>query len=177
MQCNVETNHDIFRAFSLEEELNVNAWPRTSMALAQVPLKAFFINVICLMNSRKIGFFSRAIMYMTSIVVCDHTSCYLNLWADARLFDMEYRKWEDDCRRLSLEMRIAMEKSPEEELRVLVDKYIIRYEEMTKLKSMAIKSDIFHIISGVWRPPVERCILWMGGFRPSNLIKVLLLYI
>ncbi|XP_047976308.1 transcription factor TGA9-like isoform X2 [Salvia hispanica] len=38
----------------------------------------------------------------------------------------------------------------------------------------AAKSDVFHLITGMWTTPAERCFLWMGGFRPSDLIKMLI---
>ncbi|KAG6399515.1 hypothetical protein SASPL_140996 [Salvia splendens] len=46
------------------------------------------------------------------------------------------------------------------------------YLQMIALKSVLVKSDVFHIFSGMWRTPAERCFLWMGGVRPSELIKV-----
>ncbi|KAG6427043.1 hypothetical protein SASPL_111282 [Salvia splendens] len=39
------------------------------------------------------------------------------------------------------------------------------------LKSMIAKSDVFHLVSGMWKTPAERCFMWMGGFRPSEVIK------
>ncbi|CAM8964506.1 unnamed protein product [Rhodiola kirilowii] len=36
---------------------------------------------------------------------------------------------------------------------------------------MAARTDVFHLITGMWATPSERCFLWMGGFRPSELIK------
>lgn len=40
------------------------------------------------------------------------------------------------------------------------------------LKSIIVKSDVFHLVSGVWKTPAERCLMWIGGFRPLELIKV-----
>ncbi|KAM7250164.1 hypothetical protein ACFE04_022047 [Oxalis oulophora] len=28
----------------------------------------------------------------------------------------------------------------------------------------AAKVDVFHLLSGMWKTPVERCLLWLGGF-------------
>ncbi|XP_051134054.1 transcription factor TGA9-like isoform X2 [Andrographis paniculata] len=39
---------------------------------------------------------------------------------------------------------------------------------------VAAKSDVFHLITGMWTSPAERCFLWIGGFRPSDLIKMLI---
>ncbi|KAG6401240.1 hypothetical protein SASPL_138090 [Salvia splendens] len=44
--------------------------------------------------------------------------------------------------------------------------------QMVGLKSKALKNDIFHVFSGMWKAPAERCFMWMGGFRPSMVIKI-----
>ncbi|KAJ8472119.1 hypothetical protein OPV22_026462 [Ensete ventricosum] len=56
---------------------------------------------------------------------------------------------------------------------MLVDSSLAHYDQMAYLKSIVMKSDVLHIISGVWMTPAERCCMWMGGFRPSELIKML----
>ncbi|KAK1288656.1 hypothetical protein QJS10_CPB19g01022 [Acorus calamus] len=97
------------------------------------------------------------------------------LSSDAAVFDMEYGRWLEEHHRLMCEMRGAVEEHlPENHLRVYVDKCLAHYDEMMRLKSAVIPSDIFHLISGVWKTPAERCFLWIGGFRPSHLLKVIL---
>lgn len=71
------------------------------------------------------------------------------------------------------ELRAAVqEQIPDNELRLFVDNCLAHYDEMMSLKSMAVKSDVFHLVSGMWKTPAERCFMWIGGFRPSDLIKV-----
>jgi transcription factor TGA len=60
------------------------------------------------------------------------------------------------------------------ELRVLVDGGMAHYDEVFRLKSIAAKADVFHLVSGMWKTPAERCFMWMGGFRPSELLKILI---
>lgn len=55
-----------------------------------------------------------------------------------------------------------------------VESCLAHHDEMVGIKEGAIKGDVFHLISGVWRSPAERCFLWLGGFRPSEVIKMLL---
>ncbi|KAG6413626.1 hypothetical protein SASPL_126340 [Salvia splendens] len=43
--------------------------------------------------------------------------------------------------------------------------------QIVGLKSKALKDDVF---SGMWKAPAERCFMWMGGFRPSVVIKIAL---
>ncbi|GER57148.1 transcription factor [Striga asiatica] len=98
-----------------------------------------------------------------------------NLTSDAALFDMEYARWLEEHHRLMAELRRALQEHlPENELRVLVDHLLAHYEQVMTLKSMIAKSDVFHLFSGMWKTPAERCFLWMGGFRPSEIIKIIL---
>ncbi|KAK4798372.1 hypothetical protein SAY86_030698 [Trapa natans] len=95
--------------------------------------------------------------------------------SDAAVFDMEYARWLEQHHRLMCELRAAVQEHlPENELRLFVDNALAHYDEMMNLKSMVARSDVFHLISGMWKTPAERCFMWMGGFRPSELIKVVL---
>ncbi|KAI3420539.1 uncharacterized protein J3R85_012762 [Psidium guajava] len=98
-----------------------------------------------------------------------------NISSGAAIFDMEYARWLEDDHRHMLELRNGLQAHlPDGDLRVIVDGYISHYDEIFRLKGVAAKSDIFHLITGVWTTPAERCFLWMGGFRPSELIKILI---
>ncbi|XP_026658459.2 bZIP transcription factor TGA10-like [Phoenix dactylifera] len=97
---------------------------------------------------------------------------------DAAMFDVEYGKWLVDHHRLMCEMRAAMQEHlPENELRMLVDKCLLHYDAVMSLKSVMARSDAFHLYSGMWMTPAERCFMWIGGFRPSELIKIVLRHI
>lgn len=61
----------------------------------------------------------------------------------------------------------------EGELRVLVDGGMNHYFDLFRMKEAAAKADVFYLMSGMWRTPVERLFLWIGGFRPSELLKVM----
>ncbi|XP_052172045.1 bZIP transcription factor TGA10-like isoform X2 [Diospyros lotus] len=96
-----------------------------------------------------------------------------NISPVAGVFDMEYGKWMEQHHRLMWELRAAMEEQiPENELRVLVDNCLAHFDEMMNLKSLLAKADVFHLVSGSWKSPAERCFMWLGGFRPSNLLKI-----
>ncbi|OWM69005.1 hypothetical protein CDL15_Pgr025192 [Punica granatum] len=98
-----------------------------------------------------------------------------NISSGAAIFDMEYARWlEDDHRHMS-ELRTGLQAHLSDgDLRVIVDGCISHYDEIFRLKGSAAKSDVFHLITGMWTTPAERCFLWMGGFRPSELIKMLI---
>ncbi|GAV88686.1 bZIP_1 domain-containing protein/DOG1 domain-containing protein [Cephalotus follicularis] len=98
-----------------------------------------------------------------------------NVSPGAAIFDMEYARWLDDDNRHMTELRTGLHAHlSDSDLRVIVDGYISHYDEMFRLKGVAAKSDVFHLITGMWTTPAERCFLWMGGFRPSELIKMLI---
>ncbi|XP_062202522.1 transcription factor TGAL4-like [Phragmites australis] len=93
----------------------------------------------------------------------------------AAMFDMEYARWLDDHGRRMAELHGALHAHlPDGDLRAILDDALTHYDELFRLKAMAAKSDVFHLITGMWASPAERCFLWMGGFRPSDLLKTLL---
>lgn len=93
----------------------------------------------------------------------------------AAQFDMDYARWVEEQHRQLCELRAALQAHvADNELRGLVDMGMAHYDEIFRLKSMAAKADVFHLVSGMWKTPAERCFLWMGGFRPSELLKILI---
>lgn len=96
-----------------------------------------------------------------------------NLLTGALAFDVEYSRWLDDHQRLINDLRSAVNAQiPDNELRILVEAVMSHYDEIFRLKSIAAKSDVFHMLSGMWKTPAERCFLWIGGFRSSEILKV-----
>lgn len=95
------------------------------------------------------------------------------LFSEAAMFDVEYARWLDEHNRVISELQAALqEQISENELRMYVESFLAHCNEMVSLKSMVAKTDVFHLLSGIWKSPAERCFMWMGGFRPSDLIKV-----
>ncbi|KAH9771919.1 transcription factor PERIANTHIA [Citrus sinensis] len=89
-------------------------------------------------------------------------------------FDLDYVHWVDEHQRLINDLRSAVNSSMgDNELRHLVDGVMAHYEEVFQLKSIGTKADVFHMLSGMWKTPVERCFMWLGGFRSSELLKVI----
>ncbi|KAL9263913.1 Transcription factor TGA4-like protein [Drosera capensis] len=92
-------------------------------------------------------------------------------------FEIEYGRWVEEQNRQTSELKSVLHENvnvTDAELRVLVDGVMSHYFELFHLKSAAAKSDIFYLMSGMWRTSAERFFLWIGGFRPSELLKVLL---
>ncbi|XP_024541054.1 transcription factor TGA2.3 isoform X1 [Selaginella moellendorffii] len=93
----------------------------------------------------------------------------------ALAFDMDYARWMEEHQRQVSELRSGLQAHmADNELRVLVDGFMSHYDELFRLKGVAAKADVFHLVSGMWKTPAERCFMWMGGFRPSELLKILI---
>ncbi|KAL4302094.1 hypothetical protein GQ457_10G007790 [Hibiscus cannabinus] len=98
-----------------------------------------------------------------------------NMSSGVAICDMEYARWLEDDERYMSELRTGLHANlSDSDLRLIVDAYISHYDEIFRLKGMAAKFDVFHLLTGMWTTPAERCFLWMGGFRPSELIKMLI---
>uniref|UniRef100_J3MW50 DOG1 domain-containing protein n=1 Tax=Oryza brachyantha TaxID=4533 RepID=J3MW50_ORYBR len=93
----------------------------------------------------------------------------------ASLFDMEYGRWVEEHSKLIFQLRAALnEQMAESQLQVFVSGAMAQHDELLSLKGAIARADIFHLLCGVWASPAERCFLWLGGFRPSEAIKVML---
>lgn len=93
----------------------------------------------------------------------------------AAAFNLEYAHWLDEKSRQMGDLRMALRASlSDSDLQVLVDGMMSHYDEIFQRKSVAVKADVFHLLSGMWKTPAERCFMWMGGFRPSEILKIVL---
>ncbi|KAK8943524.1 hypothetical protein KSP40_PGU007061 [Platanthera guangdongensis] len=91
----------------------------------------------------------------------------------ALAFDIEYAKWLDEHHNQINDLRLALNsQADDEEVRLLVDSLMAHHDVIFKLKSIGTRSDVFHMLSGLWTTPAERCFMWLGGFRSSELLKV-----
>ncbi|KAJ4845679.1 hypothetical protein Tsubulata_003570 [Turnera subulata] len=92
----------------------------------------------------------------------------------ALAFDVEYARWLEEHNRQISELRAAVNShAGDTELRTIVDNVIAQFNDIFRLKGIAAKADVFHILSGMWKTPAERCFMWLGGFRSSELLKLL----
>ena len=91
----------------------------------------------------------------------------------ALAFEVEYARWLEEQNRQTNELRAAVNShAGDTELRIIVDNITAHFDDIFRLKGIAAKADVFHILSGMWKTPAERCFLWIGGFRSSELLKV-----
>ncbi|XP_051127229.1 TGACG-sequence-specific DNA-binding protein TGA-1A isoform X2 [Andrographis paniculata] len=90
-------------------------------------------------------------------------------------FEMEYGHWVERQNKQICDLRNALyAEMGDAELRLFVDIGMKHYYNLFDMKATAAKSDVFYVMSGMWKSSPERFFLWIGGFRPSELLKVLL---
>ncbi|KAL5207582.1 hypothetical protein ABZP36_032017 [Zizania latifolia] len=102
------------------------------------------------------------------------------LTPEAAWFDGEYARWVESHERMMAHLRAAVEEeqqhtappAAEGQLRQLVEAAVAHHGLLVELKAAVASADVFHLVSGTWLPAAERCFLWIGGFRPSDLIKI-----
>ncbi|KAI4991146.1 hypothetical protein ZWY2020_039517 [Hordeum vulgare] len=93
----------------------------------------------------------------------------------ASMFDMEYGRWVEEHSKLIFQLRALLnDNAPDNQVQVLVGGAMAHHEELLSLKAAIARTDIFHLLCGVWASPAERCFLWLGGFRPTEVIKIML---
>ncbi|GER35147.1 bZIP transcription factor family protein [Striga asiatica] len=93
---------------------------------------------------------------------------------DIAAFEREYAQWIEEQNRQILQLKNALQsQTKDEELCRLVDCVMMHYTNLFAMKAKASKADAFYIMSGLWKTSAERFFLWIGGFRPSELLKVL----
>jgi hypothetical protein len=100
---------------------------------------------------------------------------------------MEHARWQEEHGKMMRHLRAALEAehataaaaatststaADAQLLRQLVDAAAAHHGVLAELKAVAARADAFHLVSGAWVSAAERCFLWIGGFRPSELIKV-----
>lgn len=87
---------------------------------------------------------------------------------------MEYGQWVEEQNRQISDLKNALQSHDigDEELSIFVDGGMRHYFDLFAMKATAARTDVFYIMSGMWKTSAERFFLWIGGFRPSELLKV-----
>lgn len=90
------------------------------------------------------------------------------------MFEIEYGRWIEEQDRRNEELRNALRNNESDiQLHLLVESSLNQYSNLFRMKADAAKVDVFYLISGAWKSPVERLFLWIGGSRPSQILNVL----
>ncbi|KAK7275229.1 hypothetical protein RIF29_16338 [Crotalaria pallida] len=100
-------------------------------------------------------------------------NCHSAVGNGALAFDLEYARWVDEHQRFLNDLRSAINSQiSDNDLNLLVDGVMAHYDELFRLKRIGTKADVFHMLSGMWKTPAERWFMWLGGFRSSELLKI-----
>lgn len=90
-------------------------------------------------------------------------------------FEMGYEMWVAEQQKKDSELKDMLQTHVSElELRIFMDSSLNHYYELFQMKANAAKSDVFYLMHGLWRTPVERFFQWLGGPRPSELLYILM---
>ncbi|KAL8215578.1 hypothetical protein R6Q57_022415 [Mikania cordata] len=60
------------------------------------------------------------------------------------------------------------------EVEGMVDDIVNHYQILFQMKADAAKTQTFNILCGSYKSPVERLFQWLGGFRPSEILYILM---
>ncbi|XP_015890910.1 transcription factor TGA4 [Ziziphus jujuba] len=113
-------------------------------------------------------------MYVSGGLDANHLGFSGTMNSGIAAFEMEYGHWVEEQNRQTCELRNALNAHiTDVELRMLVDNGMSHYFDLFRMKATAAKADVFYMMSGMWKTSAERFFLWIGGFRPSELLKVL----
>jgi len=114
--------------------------------------------------------------YRHHIISCKHHNDFLPMLflVGIAAFESDYARWIEEQNKQICELRNALNTHiTDAELKILVESGMSHYFELFQLKANAAKADVFYLMSGMWKTSAERFFLWIGGFRPSELLKVI----
>ncbi|KAK1406777.1 hypothetical protein QVD17_38385 [Tagetes erecta] len=91
-------------------------------------------------------------------------------------FEKKYDIWvvEQHKKEVKLATMLQNTNISDMELRVSVDDVVNHYQALFEMKADAAKTDTFSLLCGSWKSPVERLFQWLGGFRPSEILYILM---
>ncbi|CAH9099747.1 unnamed protein product [Cuscuta epithymum] len=94
-------------------------------------------------------------------------------------FEVAYRNWVEEQSRHTNDLRNALLHSMDcdNELQIHFESCRNHYIDLFNIKATAVKVDVCYVMSGLWKTPAERLFFWMGGFRPSLILRVIMPYL
>ncbi|XP_009367342.2 transcription factor TGA7 [Pyrus x bretschneideri] len=161
VQRRLEQNREAARKSRMRKKAYVQQLETSRLKLAQLELEIDRV--------RKRG------AYASSSLGTSHMGYNGALNSEITTFEMEYVHWVEEQHRQIVELKNALrDHATDIELRKLVDSGLNHYAILFRMKADAARADIFYLLSGIWRTPVERHFHWIGGFRPSELLNIVL---
>lgn len=79
-----------------------------------------------------------------------------------------YADWTRKQEEMMKELREALESdAKEDELQELIARIEKHYEAYYDAKDKAAHQNVLQVVTPAWRSPLEKALLWLGGWRPS----------
>ncbi|KAL1821836.1 transcription factor TGA1 isoform X1 [Daucus carota subsp. sativus] len=101
-------------------------------------------------------------------------SSTMNSDAGLITFGMEYELWLEEQEKMNCELKNMLQAHiSDAQLRMFVESGLNHYADLFRMKADAARCNVFYLMSGMWRTTVERIFLWIGGFRPSEILKII----
>lgn len=89
-------------------------------------------------------------------------------------FATNYGRWLEKHNSLICEIRSSLnEEVVDDKLVFLIDIVMKHYVEFSEMKTSAANFDVSNV---AWNTTAEHSVWWIGGFRPSQLLQVMLVY-
>ncbi|KAF4366231.1 hypothetical protein G4B88_030409 [Cannabis sativa] len=140
VQRRLAQNREAARKSRLRKKAYVQQLESSRMKLAQLEQE--------LERSRKQG----------AAFIGSNTNSSSSLNSEMVAFDNKYGYWVEELNRQNGELRNALQArvASDVELGMLVENGLNHYYNLFQMKEEAAKSDIFYLMSGIWRTPAER---------------------
>ncbi|AQK83581.1 Transcription factor PERIANTHIA [Zea mays] len=88
--------------------------------------------------------------------------------ASALAFDLEYARWLDEHQHHMNDLRVALSAQiGDDDLGVLVDGAMLHYDQMFRLKGVATRTDVFHVLARHVEPLTEQQLVGICGLQQS----------
>ncbi|XP_071714221.1 transcription factor TGA2.1-like [Rutidosis leptorrhynchoides] len=89
-------------------------------------------------------------------------------------FSKQFNDWftEHHQRILQLRRRLIGE-FIEDNILPIVDNILSHFYTLFNIKKTAAKVHVFSIIYGTWMTPAQRCTMWIGGLRPTDILQLI----
>ncbi|XP_071727469.1 TGACG-sequence-specific DNA-binding protein TGA-2.1-like [Rutidosis leptorrhynchoides] len=89
-------------------------------------------------------------------------------------FNKQYNDWfvEHHQRILHLRRRLIGE-FIEDDILPIIENILSHFYTIFNIKKIAAKVDVFSILYGTWMSPAHLSTMWVGGFRPTDMLKLI----
>ncbi|XP_071688315.1 TGACG-sequence-specific DNA-binding protein TGA-2.1-like [Rutidosis leptorrhynchoides] len=100
--------------------------------------------------------------------------CYHMFIAYPINFNKQFNDWFTEPRQRIMQLRRRLiGEFIEADIFSIVDNTLSHFYTIFNIKKNASKNHVFTIIYGSWMTPAQRCTMWIGGIRPTDMLKLI----